>query len=281
MRCGAVLIFSVAFAVNQGKEVSDRLAEAETERACQEVALTTLKAQVLPLLPSLLPAAASWSLLLVGVVVVVLVGAVFLFGVLSSVFDPRGCHCYSPRHCCRPILLLQAESPCRTCCLSPPHFHRPSFPPHPLSHNIRRGEQLEELRRGAAAGDAALREAAKLKKVLEGALQQPTSAPNRSSDADSPAAATDTGTAVPATATAGTVSGKGGLRVPGGVIGTGHRAGIESLVDLAERLLRRADSVDRELEAVRDALTTARCEIGEGDCVRTCVGVVVVVVMVH
>lgn len=256
--------------------MSDRLAEVETKRACQEVALTTLKAQVLRLLLLLLLSLLLQQLLqLVDLYCLLVLSLSFLlvlfFCLVCCLLSliPVDATVIHLVHCCRPILLLQAESPCRTCCLSPPHFHRPSFPPHPLSHNIRRGEQLEELRRGAAAGDAALREAAKLKKVLEGALQQPTSAPNRSSDADSPAAATDTGTAVPATATAGTVSGKGGLRVPGGVIETGHRAGIESLVELAERLLRRADSVDRELEAVRDALTTARCEIGEGDCVRT------------
>lgn len=41
-----VLSSGIFLAGHQEKEVSERLAEVETERACQEVAVTTLKAQV-------------------------------------------------------------------------------------------------------------------------------------------------------------------------------------------------------------------------------------------
>lgn len=113
-------------------------------------------------------------------------------------------------------------------------------------------EQLEELRRGAAAGDAALREAAKLKKMLEGALWQPICT---SDHALGRAAATMAG-ALPATPTAAAESGEDGHRGHGVSAGAGHET--DSLVELAERLLRRAGDVDRELESVREALTTAR-----------------------
>lgn len=97
-----------------------------------------------------------------------------------------------------------------------------------------------------------MREAAKLKKVLEEALQQPTPTSSGSSGTAAAAASTDT----PVTAAAD--GGKDGPQGQGDSAGTAHRAGTESLVTLAERLLRRADGAYRELENVREALMTTR-----------------------
>ncbi|CAM9404502.1 unnamed protein product, partial [Ectocarpus sp. 12 AP-2014] len=128
------------------KEVSERLAEAETERACQEVAVTTLKAQ------------------------------------------------------------------------------------------------LEELRRGAAAGDAALREAAKLRKVLEGAaLRHVETQPVVAAECGKSGCRDDTRSGG---GSSSSKSGRGG-------------AGGEGLVELAEKLRGRTDQLGRELDSVREALAMA------------------------
>ncbi|CAB1121208.1 unnamed protein product [Ectocarpus sp. CCAP 1310/34] len=133
-------------AARKEKEVSERLAEAETERACQEVAVTTLKAQ------------------------------------------------------------------------------------------------LEELRRGAAAGDAALRETAKLRKILEGAaLRHVGTQPVVAADCGKSGRRDDTRSGGGSTSK----NGRGG-------------AGGESLVELAEKLQGRTDELGRELDSVRQALAMAR-----------------------
>ncbi|CBJ33546.1 expressed unknown protein [Ectocarpus siliculosus] len=135
-------------AARKEKEVSERLAEAETERACQEIAVTTLKAQ------------------------------------------------------------------------------------------------LEELRRGAAAGDAALREAAKLRNILEGAaLRHMGTQPVVAADCGKSGRRDDT-------TSGGGSSGKNGR---GG-------AGGEGLVELAKKLQGRTDELDQELDSVRKALAMGREE---------------------
>lgn len=98
-----------------------------------------------------------------------------------------------------------------------------------------------------------MREAAKVKKILAEALRRPLSASGSSSGTAPAATSPD---AVPATQAVAAESVKDGRRGHGEGNGTGRER--DSLVELAERLLRRSDDVDRELEGVREALSTAR-----------------------
>ncbi|CAM9594667.1 unnamed protein product, partial [Ectocarpus fasciculatus] len=109
--------------------------------------------------------------------------------------------------------------------------------------------QLEELRRGAAAGDAALREAAKLTKILEGAVLGHIGI--------QPVVVAEYGK-----------SGRRDDTRSGGGSSSGSskdgRAGAGGLVELAGKLQGRTDELGRELDSVRKALATAR----EKDSVR-------------
>lgn len=89
--------------------------------------------------------------------------------------------------------------------------------------------------------------------MFEGAaLQRPKSTADRSSDTATSAAADTVVPAATAVAAAAAEGGKDGRWAQE------EGAGAESLVELAERLLRRADGMDRELDNVREALTKAR-----------------------
>ncbi|CAN0109749.1 unnamed protein product, partial [Ectocarpus fasciculatus] len=104
--------------------------------------------------------------------------------------------------------------------------------------------QLEELRRGAAAGDAALREAAKLRKILEGAvLRHVGTQPVVVAECGKSGRRGDTRSG----------SGSSSKNGPGG-------AGAGGLVELAGKLQGRTDELGLELDSVRKALTTAREE---------------------
>ncbi|CAN0103951.1 unnamed protein product, partial [Ectocarpus sp. 4 AP-2014] len=104
--------------------------------------------------------------------------------------------------------------------------------------------QLEELRRGAAAGESAVRETTKLRKILEGAALRHMGT--------QPVVAADCGKSGrrDGTRSGGSSSSKNGR---GG-------AGGEGLVELAEKLRGRTEELGQELDSVREALAMAREE---------------------
>lgn len=129
-------------------------------------------------------------------------------------------------------------------------FPELSLPHH--CHYDEKRQQLEELRRGAAAGDAALREAAKLKNLLEGALRSTAMTPSN------PSAAAHTGAPPTAVADADAESVEIKLEGKGAPCTSDGRVGAASLVELADQLQRHAEDLGGELESTREALTTAR-----------------------
>ena len=115
---------------------------------------------------------------------------------------------------------------------------------------------MYELRQGAVAGDAALREAAKLRHLLLNGSPPPPP-PSLCSGFSTDDAKNDSGGGGGGGGAGGGGGGDGGGDLEGGAEGGGT-----GLVELMEGLRRRVESAERESVSARESLHVARCLVG-------------------